>query len=440
MADGFEAIVVGAGVIGCSIALGLAQQGRRVLVVDKGPAAGYGSTSSSMAVIRTYYSTLPSTQLAWESVQVWRDWAGFLGAPRDASEGTALAEYRETGSLFLLAEDEPLPDDLLAHQDALGLPYDVWDEATVEAKMPWLDRAGYAPPRRHDDPDFGTPSGRRITRALYFPDSGYVTDPQLAARNLKEAAERHGAQFRFNVTVSEFLVRDGRAAGVQLADGETVDAPITVNAGGPWSSGLNRLAGVEAGMAVRNRPYRQEVAAVPVPAGMAESTTAGVGLMADPDIGNYARTDVSGRLMIGSIGADCDPPVWEDDPDTFDRSHTDQWTAQVYRQGLRMPDLAIPGQASGIVDLYDVTDDWMPIYDQTDLPGFYMACGTSGNQFKNAPMAGQLMAGLVAWCEAGHDHDTEPFHFMLPRTGADIDLSTFSRLRRPAETSGNVIG
>ena len=46
----------------------------------------------------------------------------------------------------------------------------------------------------------------------------------------------------------------------------------------------------------------------------------------------------------------------------------------------------------GIVDLYDVSDDWLPIYDRSAIDCFYMACGTSGNQFKNAPVVGELMS------------------------------------------------
>jgi sarcosine oxidase, subunit beta len=118
-----------------------------------------------------------------------------------------------------------------------------------------------------------------------------------------------------------------------------------------------------------------------------------------------------------------------DDPDDWDRSLTEQWTAQVYRAALRIPTLPIPGQAQGIAALYDVADDWIPVYDRSSLPGWYMAVGTSGNQFKNAPLAGLLMAELVEACEAGRDHDREPVRVRGPHTGFEIDTGAFSRLR-----------
>ena len=102
---------------------------------------------------------------------------------------------------------------------------------------------------------------------------------------------------------------------------------------------------------------------------------------------------------------------WVDDPDDYNTNFTHQWETQVMREAQRLKGLGIPGQTGGLVDLYDVADDWIPIYDKSDLPGFYMAVGTSGNQFKNAPVAGRLMAethregggGTRSRQRSGHD-------------------------------------
>ena len=104
------------------------------------------------------------------------------------------------------------------------------------------------------------------------------------------------------------------------------------------------------------------------------------------------------------------------------------------------PELAVPNRPSGVVGVYDVADDWSPIYDRTDLPGFYVAIGTSGNQFKNAPVVGQLMATLISEVEAGADHDTNPVTFVTPRAGLKIDLAAFSRRRPRNNTTGTVLG
>ena len=130
-----------------------------------------------------------------------------------------------------------------------------------------------------------------------------------------------------------------------------------------------------------------------------------------------------------------------EDPDNFDRNLTDQIKTLNMRLAQRLPWLGIPEQAKGVVELYDVTEDWMPIYDKSDLPGFYMACGSSGNQFKNAPVAGKLMTALIEAWEGGHDHDSEPVNFHLENIGQDISLGAFSRNREINQNSSfSVIG
>ena len=90
--------------------------------------------------------------------------------------------------------------------------------------------------------------------------------------------------------------------------------------------------------------------------------------------------------------------------------------------------------------MYDASDDWVPIYDRSSLHGFFMACGTSGNQFKNAPLAGQYMRSIIDATMNGHDHDADPLQFRGELTGEMIDLAAFSRRRVPAATSGTVMG
>jgi glycine/D-amino acid oxidase-like deaminating enzyme len=79
--------------------------------------------------------------------------------------------------------------------------------------------------------------------------------------------------------------------------------------------------------------------------------------------------------------------------------------------------------------VYDVADDWTPIYDRTSADGFFVAIGTSGNQFKNAPVVGRLMATLIGEVGRGRDHDRDPVSMDLPRTGHRVGLGAFSRLR-----------
>ncbi|MEO1160225.1 MAG: FAD-dependent oxidoreductase, partial [Pseudomonadota bacterium] len=161
----------------------------------------------------------------------------------------------------------------------------------------------------------------------------------------------------------------------------------------------------------------------------------------DSDIACYCRPEHGNNILIGSEDPPCDEHQWVDDETDYDRSFSDQWTTQAMRLAQRVPSLGIPGTSRGVVDLYDASTDWIPIYDKSALDGFYMACGTSGNQYKNAPIAGKMMAALVAYCEAGNDHDDKPLQFTLPYIQRTINVGFYSRKRPINEQSSfSVLG
>lgn len=416
-----DAVVIGAGVLGSSVALELARSGRSVVMVERGPAPGTGSTSASVAIVRFNYSTPDGVALAWESLHGWLDWAGHLQAPA----GAQLARFQRTGGVVLDLPAGPARTDLLARA---GVPFEVWDAATLAARLPAVDPGRHHPPKRVDDPAFWDDAHGEVG-GVFTPDAGFVDDPQLAAANLADAAVRRGATLLLHRTVVA-VRRDGdRVLGVDLDDGTTVDAAVVVNVAGPASARVNELAGVGAEFRVRTRPLRQEVHHLAAPAGFVLGTDL-TPFVADADLGVYLRAAPGGGLLLGGVEPECDPMQWLDDPDVLVDHPTQQvWVAQTTRAARRLPELRVPSTARGVVGVYDVSDDWTPVYDRTDLGGWFVAMGTSGNQFKNAPVVGQLMTALVDAVCAGHDHDADPVRLTLPRTGLPLTLATFSRLR-----------
>jgi sarcosine oxidase, subunit beta len=428
-----DAVVIGAGVIGAAVALELARGGRRVVCVDKGPAAGAGSTSASSSIIRFSYSTVDAVLTAWESAACWRDWAGHLGVEDPAG----MARFVPAGNLVYQTPDYDGVAVLEAWDD-VGIPYELLDPAALRARFPALDHGAYFPPKRTDDPTFGDDAGGEL-HAFYNGDSGYIDDPMLAAHNLAHAAAHHGATFRFRAAVRSIGRRDGHVTGVELEGGDVVAAPVVVNVAGPHSSHINELAGVVGDMRITTRALRQEVFAVPAPPGMLLAD--GAPFVADLDLGQYFRPQAGGTLLVGGTEAACDELEWIADADDFDEvASVEGWERSTLRLARRVPALGIPPRPVGLAALYDVADDWVPIYDRSSLDGYFMACGTSGNQFKNAPLAGQFMRALVDAAAAGIDHDAEPVTFRGPLTGRVIHLAAFSRRRAPTATSGTVMG
>ncbi|HUW15603.1 MAG TPA: FAD-dependent oxidoreductase, partial [Actinomycetes bacterium] len=227
--DRRSAVVVGAGIIGCSIGLELARGGWDVTVVDRGSAPGSGTTSASSAMIRFNYDHLAEAAVAWESAARWRDWPRHLGAVDPAG----MIRYVQTGVLVL---DGHLMDrDLvLSHMRQLGVPFEELTAADIRARFPALDPARIGPACRVEDDRFwDEPTGE--LGGFFQPDTGYIDDAMLAAHNLAHAAEQAGATFRWRGQVVDVTRDDARVTGVLLGDGEELSASVVVNAAGPWS-------------------------------------------------------------------------------------------------------------------------------------------------------------------------------------------------------------
>jgi sarcosine oxidase subunit beta len=428
-----DVVVIGAGVIGASIALELARTGRTVHCVDKGPGAGAGSTSASSALIRFSYSTLDAVLTAWESAPFWHRWAEHLGVV----DPDGMCSFVETGLLIFDTPGSTMPR-VTALWDEVGIPYERWDADELARRFPVLDTGAYFPPKTIDDPAFADDATDRLS-AVFDPNSGYIDDPLLATHNIAHAARHHGARFRFRQQVVEVLRDGGRVRGVGLDDGSTIAAPVVVNAAGPHSAAVNVLAGVTDDMRIGHRALRQEVFAAPGPAAL--SLAAHAPMVIDLDLGQYFRPQAGGTLLVGGTEPACDPLEWIDDPDHFDEHPSvERFETTMLRLARRVPEFGVPVRPTGLAALYDVADDWVPIYDGSSLPGWFMACATSGNQFKNAPLAGMFVRDLIDAAAEGRDHDHEPVQFVGPLTGRTIDLGAFSRRRDRAVTSGTVMG
>lgn len=422
MSQSYDAIIIGAGVIGAAVGLELARKGYKTLNLDKLAVAGHGSTAGSCAIIRTYYSTVEGSALALEGYWYWDDWAEYLDAPEDET----LAVFHKTGTLVTKCEANGYMARGKEIADEIGVPYQEWSNHEIRRQMPHYNLECHYPAKRPEDEGFAEPTGGDVGGAIYFPLGGYINDPALSAQNLMEAAKRAGGDFKFSAEVSEIRKDEtGAICGVTLADGTQIDAPIVVNVAGPHSAKINAMAGALDDMTVETRALKQEVAHVPMPV---EGWYDNGWVTSDSDIAVYTRPERGNFLLIGSEDPPCDQQE-EVDPDDWDRNFSEQWRVQVMRIAQRVPSLGIPSQMKGVTELYDTSTDWIPIYDKSQVPGYYMAIGTSGNQYKNAPVAGRMMAELIDAERKGQDHDKDPVVFDMHYTGRPLNVGFFSRKR-----------
>ena len=349
-----------------------------------------------------------------------------------------MAYYKNSGAMVFKSKGNKNLKNVMKSLDALGVGYLDLSPEEMTSYLPHPDLRSYHPQKLVDNPDFGKPTGDSVNGALFVPESGYISDPKLSTHNVEMAARNVGSDFIFNAEVSAVLQKNGHVSGVSLQDGTEILAPVVVNVAGPHSYIINRMAGVEDQMNIKTRALRVEVAHVPSPEGVDWEKT-GI-ITSDSDLGVYTRPEIGNHFLIGSEEPDCDPLDYVD-PDNYNTDFTDQNRVQAMREAMRIPDLPIPNKPQGLVDLYDVSDDWYPIYDKSSLPGFYLAIGTSGNQYKNAPVVGSFMSELILYCENGTDHDKNPMKYKMKYINHTLDIGFFSRNREiNQDSSFSVIG
>ena len=449
-----HAVVIGAGVIGSSIALQLRRLGHDVTVVERNSAAGMGSTSASSAVVRFNYSTFDAVALSWESYFLWKEFKDLI----DGANGYAknplsnsqehYAQLEDRGYVML---DVPVlsNEKTMALFDRAGIPYEIWDSKQLKIGMPGIDAGRYWPNKPVKSDEFWDESSEELG-AIFSKHGGYVSDPLLAAQNFAMAAKREGVNFRFKKAVVGIEKQDGRVCGVKVKDFdsqskkaldtgvEVITADVVVNVAGPWSTLINQMAGAGSDFTMELKPLRAEVHQISTPKDILPGP-----IMGDLDLGTYVRSGAGGITLVGGTEPECDVLEWVE-PDKVDEVNmtrtVEVFESQTYRFARRFPAAQIPSTPVGVVGVYDVSSDWTPIYDKTDVPGFYVAIGTSGNQFKNAPGAGFIMAHLITQVEKGADHDSEPVVYQCTKSKSAINLGTFSRKRARNLTSGTVMG
>jgi sarcosine oxidase subunit beta len=239
-----DVAIIGAGIIGSSTALELCRRGFRVKLVDTNTSIGYGSTSFSSGVCRCYYSIVDSVKFAWEGYNIWQNWEDHIAHKCDV-----YASLRETGGVLLRnSASEAFLAQSLPCLDEVGIPYEIWDSDLMREELVkglgW-DLTMYGA-RRIDDLDFGTPSGEAAaTSAVFMPNTGYVSDPQLAVGNLVEAALATGRlqlELGPDSRVVSIEQRDGGVTGLRLAGGRTLSSAVVLNAAGPHSNQITAMA------------------------------------------------------------------------------------------------------------------------------------------------------------------------------------------------------
>jgi sarcosine oxidase subunit beta len=350
-----DIIVVGAGVMGASLAFYLTQRNAgRVVVIDKDH-VGRGSSGRSSALIRMHYTFPSEVQLAAKSLEVFRNWEEIVGEPSD---------FRKVGFVRIVpaSESENLKSNV-EMQQALGVITCVIDKKQLKEIEPdWFV----------DD----------VEVAAYEPESGYGDGPNVASGFLGRARER-GASYLPKTSVTQLLTDGKCVTGVATSQGD-IYAPVVVLATGNWTKALTDPLRLD----VPIRTEYHEVAILKSTPGMKPHGAACV----DSITGTYFRSDGPDKTLVGTMFGEHSA-----NPDNFSQQPTQESLAEICDMACeRIPALRNAELMRGITGVYDMTPDLRAMLGPLpDVPGLHIVAGFSGMGFKISPAVGMSMAELI---------------------------------------------
>ena len=355
MSQSADVVIIGGGVMGCSILYNLARLGVTNSLLVERDVLGSGSTGRSQAICRMHYSNRVTAEMAWESLKIYRDFDNAVGG----SSG-----FVNTGYIVVVeGEEQSGIEKNVALGQALGIETGMVDAEDLRDLAPMVTI--------HEN-----------ELAAWEPNSGSA-DPYRVTTSYASRARDLGARVEMRNPAIGIEISGGRVQAVLTAEGRR-ETSTAVVASGPWSKQVLGQIGVDVPLV----PVRHQV-------------------------GSFARPlrDMPSHPIVGDIAQSFsfrpDTPVitlcgfGDDEEVDADDYHQgvdmDQVPEVIEKLTRRMPFMADCYYRGGWAGLFTTTPDWHPILDRVPgIEGLYCAVGFSGHGFKLSPMIGVTMAELIA--------------------------------------------
>jgi glycine cleavage system aminomethyltransferase T/glycine/D-amino acid oxidase-like deaminating enzyme len=357
-----RAVVIGGGVIGCSVLYHLAKLGWTDSVLVERYQLTHGSTWHSAGLVGQLRSSLSLTKLMQYSVGLYAELEQLtgndpgwhqLGGLRLASSEARLQEIRRQASWA----------------KTFGLPMEIVSPEEAQTLFPPMSTDG-------------------VLAAAYIPDDGYL-DPSQLTFSLADAARRLGAQIEVRTTVTGIERRDGRVVAVQTDKGR-IECEVVVDAAGMYAPEIARLVGVDLPII----PYgHQYLITEPLVPALEPLPT-----LRDPDNLIYFRTEVGGLVMGGY---ERNPAPWALDgiPDGFEAQLLpEEWDRmeELFTNAIaRVPAM----ETAQVKKFFNGPEAFTPDADfllgETEVPGFWVAAGGCAHGLAGAGGIGKAMGEWI---------------------------------------------
>jgi sarcosine oxidase subunit beta len=350
-----DIIILGAGVMGASIAFHLAKRkAGKIAILDKDH-VGRGGSGRSSALVRMHYSHPPEVRLALISLKMFEHWREIVGESGD---------FRKTGFVRIV------------HPSEIGrLEANVKMQQSLGVNVGLITRGEL----KELEPEWTVDE---VELAAYEPDSGYG-DGAGVANDFLSAARDLGATYLPRTKATSLHLQGGQARGIRTEQGD-ISAPRVIAATGPWTRPLFQQVGYDLPI----EPEYHQVAILKNAPDMKSARCACI----DSVTATYFRPDAHDKFLVGDFYGQ--RPV---DPDHFPQRAADESLAEIIeRASRRIPKLENAQVMRGVTGVYDMTPDSRPLLgEMTGTRGLYVCAGFSGMGFKISPAIGLAVSELV---------------------------------------------
>jgi sarcosine oxidase subunit beta len=364
--DTAEVVIVGGGIMGASTAYYLAKGGQKDVVVLEKDLLAQATTGLSVGGIRQQFSHPANILLSQETLRLFKHFK---------EEFEIDIGFHQVGYLFLAQQEETWKEFLanVRIQRIYHVPVEILTPKEIKNRWPYLEI---------DDLRGGT----------FCAEDGYA-DPYSVAMGLAGSARKHGVRIEEKTEVTGIRIEREKIKAIETTKGP-ISTPIVVNAAGPWSSKVAKMAGIDLPV----KPYRRQAFVTTA----FESIPKPVPLVLDFDVSFYFREEGPGILMGMSD---------QDEPSSFntkvDRNFLDKVTEAAVK---RAPVLEKAEIRRGWGGLYAVSPDNNPIIGPLPgVEGLFCASGFSGHGFQHGPPAGRILSELIL--DGQSDFDLSPFSY-----------------------------
>ncbi len=368
-----DVIVIGGGVAGLSTAMQLATRGASVIVVER-DRLGNGSSGRAAGLLGQLRGTTAATRMLMDGVEI----------VKELEQQADVDIFVQTGSLRVAATAERAQEitDLVAMGKSIDFEIDHLDNQQVAGLLPYM---------KTDD----------LLDACYCPTDGHLQPAELVSAYIKVGRSK-GVEYRTDSPCQGLIIEGGRVTGVKTA-GATLHAPAIVNAGGPWSYLLARMAEATLPTAALGHVY---LTTRPDENNPVDRLSPAI---RDRHLRLYARPE-SGGLIIGMYGEDCVEHDMETLPDDFDMSTLKARPDDLHLAMLidavekRFPWINPRTPMTVTVGIMTFTPDGKPFCGtMPDIEGLYHCSGFSGHGIVQSPAIGVIMADLVLEGSTSYD-------------------------------------